>query len=84
MTITSFDNGIPNQFYKQDLTGRLLIFLRYVACKVMKRDLLSKELDKISFLAGHDNPNNGEVYYDGKLIGYIKLLPATKDFIFRQ
>ena len=84
MTITSFDNGIPNQFYKQDLTGRLMIFLRYVMCRVKKRELMSRELDKISFMANMDNPNNGEVYYDGDLVGYIKLIPATKDFIFKQ
>jgi len=85
MTITSFDNGIPIQFYKeQSLQGRLMIFMRYVGCKVMRRDLIGKDLNKLSIMMRVDDPLNAELYFDGALIGYIKLLKQTKDFIFKQ
>lgn len=85
MTITSFDNGMPHSFYhEKTLQGRLKIFMRHVACKVMRKDLINRDLEKVSILLSVDDATHAELYYDQSLMGYIQLIPATKDFIFKQ
>lgn len=85
MTITSFDNGIPNTFYQEKtMQGRLMIFLRHVACRLFKRDMIRKDLDKISIMVREGDKETCEMYFDGNLIGHIKMIQATKDFIFKQ
>lgn len=83
MTITSFDSDIPMYFVNEKtFEGRLAIFLNYVMCKVLKRDLIKNERDKISFIVvGKDNM---ELNYEGNYIGMVKLIPMTTDFIFKQ
>lgn len=83
MTITSFDNEIPLSFVKErTLEGRLMIFLNFVVSKVLKRDLIKKERDKISFIVL--DKEQIEVKFDDSPIGVIKLITMTKDFIFKQ
>lgn len=83
MTITSFDNGMPNHFYKEkSMQGRLMIFLVYVAQRVLKRDLIRKEKDQISIIVL--DKEHVEMLYEGKQLGVIKLITMTKDFIFKQ
>jgi len=83
MTVTSFDSDIPMQFIKeQTLQGRVSIFLNHVMCKVLKRDLIKKERDKISFIIV--DKQNMELKYDNNFIGMVTLVGMTKDFIFKQ
>ncbi len=83
MNITSFDSDISMQFvHEKSLHGRLAIFLNHVMTKVMKRDLIKKERDKISFIVL--DKDNIELKYDNNYIGVVKLISMTKDFIFKQ
>lgn len=83
MTVTSFDSDIPMHFIKEpSLQGRLTIFLNFVMCKVLKRDLIKKERDKISFIIV--DKQNMELKYDNNFIGMVRLVGMTKDFIFVQ
>lgn len=83
MTITSFDNDIPGFFVKEKtLQGRLMIFLNHVVSRVVKRELTKKERDRISFIVV--DKENLELKFEDRLIGYVKLISMTKDFIFKQ
>jgi hypothetical protein len=83
MTITSFDSDIPMMFIKEDnLQGRLMIFLNHVMCRVLKKDLIKKDRDKISFIVL--DKEHIELKYDNNYIGVVKLITMTKDFIFKQ
>lgn len=83
MTITSFDSDVPMAFIKEkNFQGRLMIFLNFVMCKVLKRDLIRQERDKISFIVL--DKDHIELKYDNNYIGVVKRIDITKDFIFKQ
>lgn len=83
MTITSFDTEIPMTFFNEKtLQGRLSIFLNHVMCRVLKRDLIKKERDKISFIVV--DKQNLELKYDDNFIGIVTMVGFSKDFIFKQ
>lgn len=82
MTITSFDTEIPMTFINEkSLHGRLAIFMNHVMQRVLKRDLIKNERDKISFIVV--DKEHLELKYDNNYIGVIKMVMG-KDFIFKQ
>jgi hypothetical protein len=83
MTITSFDNDIPLSFVKEKtLEGRLMLFINHTVSRVLKRDLIKKDRDKISFIVV--DKEYIELKYDDNFLGHVKLITMTKDFIFKQ